>query len=124
MEQIGTKSDRLALALAEGENVQAAAEKAGIGRTTAYRRLADPAFRQRIHTLRGGMIGDAVGRMAAGMSEAAGVLRDLLKAESEPIRLAAARALLDVGVKLRQAVDTEDRVTALESRLADGKQDQ
>ncbi len=119
MEQIGTKSDRLALALAEGDTVQDAAEKAGIGRTTAYRRLADPAFRQRIHALRGGMIGDAVGRMAAGMSEAAGVLRELLKAESEAVRLSAARSLLDIGVKLRQAVDTEERLAAVESRLAE-----
>jgi hypothetical protein len=120
-ESDGTENDLLALALAEGETVQAAAVKAGIGRTTAYRRLADPAFKQRIQTMRGDMIEQALGRMANSMSEAADVLRDLLKAESESVRLSAARTLLDLGAKLREAVELEERLSSLESGLRDKK---
>ena len=119
MEHNGTKTDRLALALAEGDTVQAAADKAGIGRTTAYRRLADPAFRQRIQTLRGEMVGQALGRMAAGMSDAAGTLRKLLKAKGESVRLGACRTMLELGVKLREAVEFEERLAALERKAAD-----
>jgi hypothetical protein len=120
MERDGTKFDRLAMALAEGDTVQAAAEKAGIGRTTAFRRLADPVFRQRIQTFRGDMIGRALGRMADAMTEGADVLRDLLKAQSESVRLGACRALLELGVKLRESVELEERLAALETRIAKG----
>jgi hypothetical protein len=120
-ENAGNENDLLALALAEGDSVQAAADKVGIGRTTAYRRLADPAFKQRIQTMRGEMIGQALGRMANSMTAAADVLRDLLKAESESIRLAAARTMLDLGTKLREAVELEERLAALESRQGDNK---
>ena len=106
-------ADALALALAAGDSIAEAAAKAGMGERTAYRWLADPALRQRIQTLRGDMVGRALGRMAAGMTEAADVLRAL--------RLGAARSLLDLGVKLREAVELEKRMQALEERLATEK---
>jgi HEAT repeat protein len=65
------------------------------------------------------MIGQALGRMAAGMTEAADVLRALLKAEAETVRLGAARSLLDLGVKLREVVEFEERLAALERKAAD-----
>lgn len=107
-------ADALALALAAGDSIVDAAAKAGMGERTAYRRLADPAFQQRIQTLRGEMIGQALGRMAAGMTEAADVLRALLKADAETVRLGAARSLLDLGVKMREAVELESRLDELE----------
>jgi hypothetical protein len=110
-------ADALALALAAGDSVPEAAVKAGMGERTAYRRLADPAFRQRIQALRGEMIGQALGRMANGMTEAADVLRALLKADAETVRLGAARSLLDLGVKLRESVELQDKVKQLESIL-------
>jgi len=117
MEQIDTENDRLALAIAEGDSVQDAAVKAGIGRTTAYRRLADPAFRQRIQSFRAEMTGQALGRMTAGMTDAADVLRALLKADAETIRLGAARSLLDLGIKLRDGVELQEKVNELEKVL-------
>ena len=110
-------ADALALALAAGDSVPDAAAKAGMGERTAYRRLADPAFRQRIQTLRSEMIGQALGRMANGMTEAADVLRALLKADAETVRLGAARSLLDLGVKLRDAVVLQEKVKELETIL-------
>lgn len=123
MAGIGRKNaDALALALAAGDSIADAAAKADMGERTAYRRLADPAFRQRIQTLRGEMIGQALGRMAAGMTEAAEVLRALLKADAETVRLGAARSLLDLGVKLRDAAELEQRLAALETRInSEGK---
>src|SRR5262249_25583469 len=51
--------------------------------------------------------------------EAADVLRQLLAAQSEAVRLGAARALLDLAVKLRAAVEIDQRLQALEERLSE-----
>lgn len=89
MAQFGTKNDILALALAKGRSVADAAVEAGVGRRTAFRRLADPTFKARIQALRGEMVAEALGRLADGMSEAADGLHALCKAESESVRLGA-----------------------------------
>ena len=110
--------EALALALATGETLRLAADAAGIGERTATRRWADPAFRRRVSELRGDMTGRALGRLADGMSEAADVLRQLLAAESEAVRLRAAVELLQLGVKLREATELEERLLALELQSA------
>jgi hypothetical protein len=63
------------------------------------------------------MIGRALGKMADGMSEGAEVLRQLLKARSETVRLGAARSMLELGVKLRESVEIEQRIATLEEQL-------
>ncbi len=59
--------------------------------------------------------------MADGMADAAAKLRELLTAESESVRLGAARALLELGTKLRDSVELEARLAALEQRHEGGK---
>jgi hypothetical protein len=43
----------------------------------------------------------------------------LLKAESESVRLSAARSILDACVRFRDACELEDRVRELESKLGE-----
>jgi hypothetical protein len=107
----------LALALASGLTVGAAARRAGVGERTAYRRLADAAFRARVAALRGEMVERALGRAARGMSAAADTLRQLLKADKESVRQGAARALLELTVRLRESVELEERLAALEAQV-------
>ncbi len=83
--------EALAVGLACGQTMRDAAAAAGVTEMTAYRRWKDPEFRKRVAELRAEMIGRAVGRLVDGMSEAADVLRALLKAESEATRLGTAR---------------------------------
>lgn len=111
------------LALASGQTLRDAANAAGIGERTATRRLADPAFRRRVDELRGEMVRRALGKMADGMADAADRLRQLLAARSEAVQLGACRALLELGVKLRENVELEQRLTDLE-RLAAERKDQ
>lgn len=108
--------EALALAVASGRTLRDAAVAAGIGERTATRRLADPAFRRRVTELRGDMVDRALGKLADGMAEAADCLRRLLSASSETARLGAARALLELGAKLRESVELEQRLQALEER--------
>jgi hypothetical protein len=109
--------EALALALAGGQTLRAAAEAAKIAERTATRRMADPAFRRRVTELRGDMVQRSLGRMAEGMSEAADVLRQLLAARSESVRLGAARSLLELGVRLRESVELEQRMRDLEEHM-------
>lgn len=113
--------EALALALATGRTVEEAALQAGVAQRTAYRRLADPDFRQHVAELRTEMVGRALGKMADAMTEAADTLRELLTAEADTVKLGASRSILELGTKLREGVELEERLTALEQRFAAGK---
>lgn len=109
----------LALELAGGQTIRAAAAKIGMGESVAYRRWAnDPEFRRRVGDLRGEMVARAAGVMADGMSEAATTLRGLLTAISESTRLGACRTMLELGVKIRETVELESRLKVIEEQLA------
>jgi HEAT repeat protein len=110
--------EALAVALAAGQTLRTAAQSVRIGERTAARRWADPLFRRRVSELQHEMIGRCLGRMADGMVEAADMLRTLLAAKSETVRLGAARALLELGVRVRDAVELDRRVQQLEDLAA------
>jgi hypothetical protein len=113
--------EALALALAAGQTLRSAAEAAGVSERTATRRSGDPAFRRRVGELRADMVARSLGRMADGMSDAADVLRELLAPGTPPaVRLGAARSLLELGVKLRDSVELEARVRAVEEAQKQG----
>jgi hypothetical protein len=108
----------IALALAAGTSVSAAAEQAGVDRKTVQRRLADPAFRRQVAVYRSELIASALGRTADNMARAADTLAGMLDSPSEPIRIRAARALMSLGLRLRDSVDVDDRIRDLELELA------
>ncbi len=111
MAEIGRRKGdaALLLALAAGQTVRDAARLSGVGERTATRRVADLDFRRRVAELRAEMIDRALGRMADGMADAAATLRRLLSAESESVRLGACRAMLELGVKLREGAELDQR---------------
>ena len=112
------KDSLLALALASGIPVVAAAEQAGVHRRTVERRLTDPAFRRKVAEFRGELIATALGRLADNMTRAADAVAALLDAPDPRLRLRAARALFSFGLRLRDSVDVGDRVRDLEAELA------
>jgi hypothetical protein len=116
MAGIGLKKqeDALALAIASGQSLREAAAATGIGERTARRRWQDPVFRQRVIELRAEMVSRASGKMGDAMAEAADVLRKMLKAKKESVRLAACRAILDFGVRLHEAAENDAIIQALE----------
>src|SRR5262245_41601872 len=93
----GSRDLGLLVALARGDTVRDAAREAGIGERTAYRRMRDPEFRQRLSAVRADVLERATGRLADAGADAAETLKALLKAESESVRLGAARAILELG---------------------------
>ena len=121
MPQLGRRSadDLLMLALACGATLENAARQAGISESTVRRRIQDPEFQRKITTLRWDMVQRAVGMVTAAMAESVKTLIVLQK-ESVPSssRLGAARTMLEIGLKLREQHDLEQRLAELEERMA------
>jgi len=109
----------LLVALACGATIEGAAQKAGLSQATVYRRLRDPEFKNRIQQAQSDMVKRASGTLTAAGMEAIKTLLGLLQSSSTPasVRLGAARAVLELGGKLRDNVEYEERLLALEERL-------
>ena len=110
-----TKDDAAILALACGASIDTAAQKAGISKRTLQRRMADPGFRRKINDIRNDMVQRHSGTLTAAGTEAVKTLLDLLKpTHSGTVRLGAARSVLEIGVKFREAADTDERLATNE----------
>jgi hypothetical protein len=115
------KSDtKLLLALACGAIVEQASRQCGLTPRTVYRRLADEDFRRQIQELRTEMVQRTAATLTAAGTESVRTLLSLQQPTvAAPVRLGAARAVLELGVKLREVAELEQRLAALEGRLAE-----
>jgi len=105
----------LLLALACGASVDAAAKQCDVHERTVYRRLGEPQFKAKLQALRNDMVRRACGMLTAAANEAVRTLLSLQKeATPAPVRLGAARAILEMGLKLREMVELETRMSELE----------
>ncbi len=112
---------KLLLALACGATVEQAARQSELTARTVCRRLEDPAFRRQVQKLQGDMVRRTAATLTAAATEAVKTLLELLKGTSPPpVRLGAARSVLEIGVKLREVADLEERLAALEEEVAAG----
>jgi transposase len=110
--------DALVLALACGASAEAAAQKCGVSLKTAYRRLADPAFRAKLDAARADMVQRATAMLTAAAMEAVKTLLDLQGGKQPPAtRLGAAKSILEIGNKLRTENDLVARLEAAERAL-------
>jgi hypothetical protein len=105
--------------LACGATAEVAAHKAGVSRATVQHRLKDSSFQQRLQDLKA----DMVKRSSATLTAAAGeAIKTLLSLQGSSIphavRLGAARTILEIGIRMREVVDAEERLAALEQQAA------
>jgi hypothetical protein len=110
----------LIIALAGGQPVRQAAETADVSERTVYRRLQDDRFRASLARERAGLVEEAIGRLAIGMTTAADTLTTIAADAEAPAsaRVSAARAVLELGSRLRAELDIEHRLEQLEDALA------
>ena len=91
--------------MASGKTVRDAAASADIAERTAHRRLRDPKeqcdqWQAAIAAKRAEIVNEAAGRLTAHLTAAADALKELMvNGESHNVRLGAARALLDFGLR-------------------------
>ena len=91
--------DLLVAALASGRSYREAGAAAGISERTVRRRMADPAFRGKVVELRGAEIDRTRGLILREAPAAVATLSRLAAgAESETVRLAAAKAILGLSL--------------------------
>ena len=111
--------DALLLALACGATVEKAAQQVGLSERTVYRRLREPDFRRRLQAVRTDMVQRSAGMLTAAAMEAVKTLLALQGASTPAaVRLGAARAVLEIGIKLREVADLDQRLAALEEQMA------
>jgi hypothetical protein len=110
--------DALLLALACGVTVEAAAKQCQLSDRTIYRRLEEPEFCARLQAIRADMVKRASAMLTAAAGEAVRTLLALQKESvAAAVRLGAARAILEIGIKLRELVDVETRLAVVEARI-------
>jgi hypothetical protein len=111
----------LLTALACGATVEGAARKAGLSERTAYRRLTDPEFQERLRQELAEWARRTAGLLTAASPGSVRTLVELQGAAVPPAtRLGAARAVIGLGLKLREETDLVDRMAAIERRLNEG----
>lgn len=111
--------EALLMALACGATVENAAAKAGICSRTAHRRLKNPEFEKRLDAVRADMLNRTTDMLTASATESVRTLLSLQASTQPPaVRLGAARAILEIGVRYRETNDLAQRLAALEEQLA------
>ena len=108
--------EELAVKIAAGATVRAAADELGIPERTAYRQSGSPEFKSRVSAIRSEMTSQAVGELSAAASEAVATIRELLASTNEPsVRLNAAKAILNALGPLSELGELRERLAALEA---------
>jgi hypothetical protein len=106
----------LIIAIAEGNNLSDSARLAGVSLRTATRRVADPEFCKRVAAARDQIFREVVGKLVSAATKAVDTLEDLLASGSPTVKLGAARAILELGPRIREQTEMEARIAALEAK--------
>jgi len=107
----------LIMALAAGSTVVDAAATANVSEATAYRRLREPDFRRQVDEARAEILAGAMARLSAASTRAVETLTSLLAAESESVRLGAARSVLIAALRWREQSELAERLDNVERWL-------
>jgi len=113
------KRSLLALELAAGNTVAEAAATVGVSERTVYRQLKKTDFREKVRQLKDTILDGATSRMGHRMNKAVDTLYTMLDDENSSIRIRASRAIIGLGLKMRDAVDTNERLNEVERELAE-----
>jgi hypothetical protein len=109
------KLDEFIRALLTNPSLEDAARAVGISRTTAWRWLKNPAVIAQLHEARREAWGRALAMLQEAGPEAVQALREVLRAaESESSKVSAAKAVLELGVKVVELTDLQQRIETLE----------
>lgn len=129
MAQIGTVAANLTrrqlraiTAILNAPSMEAAALKAHVGRTTLYNWLREPAFRDELTRRQNEIFDAAFARIKSIVGKAVNGLGELVEAESETVKRAACRDILDAAMKVKELHEIETRLAAIEKALGDHKQ--
>src|SRR5262245_28248363 len=111
------RRERLAVLLAEGQEVKAAAATIGISERTAHIWRREPGFQARIRELQKERRERAAAVLRRMDSLALRGLQDALGSHNGAVKLGAVRTWLEFSYRVAETADLEERLAALEARL-------
>ena len=108
-------------ALLNSSTQDEAAKAAGIATRTIKTYLQDEAFRQEYRSRLTELCENAARKAQRELSRSVDTLTALRDSKNTPPaqRIAAAKTIIDSALRLREQIELEDRITALEKRLSD-----
>lgn len=107
----------LAIKVAAGFSVRAAAAEAGVSESTGYRASAKPEFKRRVSELRTESAQAAVGKLSDAASRAVETLVELLDKSEEPTtRLQASKAILSQNLRMAEQLELRQRLDDIEKQ--------
>lgn len=114
MSDAGRFFETLAIEIAAGKTIRAAAVAVGCSESHAYRLSSNQAFKAQVAELRTAAVTQAVGRLATIATEAVDVLAALLADEKPSVRLNAAKAILGAIQPMSEFSELRERIDRLE----------
>jgi hypothetical protein len=114
---LDARQARLLAELVRNPDVQAAARTAGVGRTTVYRWLKDPAFAGELARLRNEVMDEALGSVKSLTTRAAEELHRLLGTDNERLRRLVCKDILSYSIRVREVEGLERRLACLEEKI-------
>jgi len=108
---------RAVSAILEAPNMEAAARRARVGRTTLYTWLRDPAFHDEVSRRQAEVFDAVLARLKYLVGDAVNGLGRLIDANSETVQRAACCSILDAALKVKELHEIDERLTAIEKHL-------
>lgn len=115
------QDELITTALASGASYEKAGEVAGCSGRTVARRMDNAEFARQVSRRRGERVVAAAGQLTSLSDEAIEAIRGCLVDEDPRVRLAAAKALLDLAVKFRNSHDLEVEIDEIRQHLGLGE---
>lgn len=113
-----TKKQLVAIpVILEARSIREGVKKAGISKTTFYEWLKEPLFKAEFIRQSKEIVDLALHELKVSTSEAVSVLRELLGAEAEGVRLRTALGILDYIAKFTHLEELEERISQLERKV-------
>lgn len=121
--ELTPKQQRALRALLTCKNVAEAAAAASVGERTLHRWRSEPEFRAALSLAEGELLDAATRRLLALHERAIDALEALIDgAQTDSVRLQAARVAIEASLKLRELRDIDQRIAALEAAMAAQKE--
>jgi hypothetical protein len=121
--QLTPQQERAIELLLAGTPRVGTAEQVGIARSTLYTWLKNPTFRQELRDRQAAALEEAMAALAAAAWDLVTVIIGLAQADDTPaaVRLQAARGGLADLLRMRESLELEERLAALEDEIHERK---
>ncbi len=118
-ERLSAKQQRALEALLTEPTTRAAAAAAEVSEATIWRWLAEPEFSAAYRAARGRLLESTLTALQSASVDAVVCLREILNDKTAQVsaRVSAAKSVLELGLKARETLETQERLAYLEKAL-------